>query len=119
VLRILFAARRARAPLPDLLIEDIGDHIVEGGSFASYSRLPGGPSRTTLRRWHRRDPAFAREVATACEWREDWLAGQVLDAAQRTPPRPIREVERAIGALKRKLVRLRHRPGAAHRRREG
>lgn len=115
VMRVLLAARRGRAPLPEVLVEDITEHIVEGGSFASYSRLPDGPSRTTLRRWHRRDPAFARQVASACEWRDEWLADQVLDVAMRKPPGPIREAERAIGQLKRQIVRLRHRPGAVHR----
>jgi hypothetical protein len=118
VLRMLFAARRTAGPrVPEWQVEDVVDHIVEGGSFASYSRLPDGPTRTTLRRWFRRDRDFAREVTRACECREDWYYDQIEMVAQGTPAGPIREMERAVGPLKRHLTRLRHRPGAVHRRR--
>jgi hypothetical protein len=117
VLKMMFAARRARVrPVPAWRIEAIVDHIVEGGSFASYSRLPGGPSRTTLRQWLR-DPAFARAVAGACEDREAWYEDQILMAGDAARGASVRTLERRVGALKRQLVRLRHRPGAVHRRR--
>jgi hypothetical protein len=110
VLRMIFAARRAAIkPVPEVFVEEVVDHIVEGGSFLSFSRIPGAPAYTTLRRWMR-DPSFAAEVAEACEWREEWLWGQVEDIAMRTPPGPIRQMERAIGPLKRQIVRLRNRP---------
>ena len=114
VLRWLLVARRGRTPVAEPWVEDIVDHIVEGGSFASYCR-DGGPSRTTLRRWHRRDPAFAREVEKACEGREEWLAEQVLAAASSTQGEPVAAREQAVAALKRQVARLRHRPGTAHR----
>lgn len=120
VLRMVFAGARARRAaayrVPQWLSEDICEHIVTGGSFASYCRA-GGPSRTTLRRWVRVDPAFAAEVARACELRDDWLHEQVIDIAMRTPPGPIAQMNRAIGPLLRQMTRLRHRPGAAHRKR--
>ena len=118
VLQMIFAAWRTRRPsaalMRELLTEEIVDHIIEGGSFASYSRLPGGPSRTTLRRWLRADPDFAAAVARACDFREDWYYEQIYEIAQRTPPGPVREMNRAVGPLLRHLVRLRHRPGAKH-----
>nr|MEA2797302.1 hypothetical protein [Phenylobacterium sp.] len=119
VLRMIFAAwRRRPAPVPAAVVEEIVDHIVEGGSFASFSRLPGGPSRVTLRRWLRGDRDFAAAVAQACEDREEWYEDQILMTAERTPSGPQRDRERSIGRLKRHLVRLRHRPGAVHVRRK-
>jgi hypothetical protein len=115
VLRMMFSAQRAAAkPVPELLVEEIVDHIVEGGSFASFSRLPGGPSRTTLRRWLR-DRDFAAAVAHACEFREEWYYDHIQMIAQSTPPGPLKEMNRSVGPLLRHLVRLRHRPGAVHR----
>ena len=119
VLREIFAAwRRRPAPVPAPVVEEIVDHIVEGGSFASFSRLPRGPSRVTLRRWLRGDRDFAAAVAQACEDREEWYEDQILMTAQSTPPGPQRDRERGVGRLKRHLVRLRHRPGAVHVRRK-
>jgi len=110
VLRMMIAAKRAQAPpVPEVLVEDVVEHIVTGGTFLSYSRQPDGPAYNTLRRWMR-DPHFAREVAKACEWREEWYRDQIEMVAGRTPPGPIRQMERAIGPLKRQIVRLRHRP---------
>lgn len=106
---LIAAKRRAGPPVPEALRDDVVDHIVEGGTFRSYSDQPGGPAFNTLRRWMR-DPDFAREVARACEWREEWCQDQIEMTAERTPPGPIREMERAIGPLKRHIVRLRHRP---------
>jgi hypothetical protein len=117
VLRMIFAACRRRPArgwrVPDLISEEICEHIAEGGSFASYCR-EGGPSRTTLRRWHCTDPEFAAAVADACEWRDEWLHEQVIATAERTPPGPVAEMNRAIGPLLRHMTRLRHRPGAVH-----
>jgi hypothetical protein len=106
----VLAARRQRGwTVPEILVDDVTHHIVMGGSFLSYSRQPGGPSQGTLRRWMR-DPAFARAVAQACEIREDLLYDQICDVAETVPPGPIREMERAIGPLKRRIVTLRNRP---------
>jgi hypothetical protein len=119
VLRMIFAARLTLGPRVDeLLVEDIADHIVDGGSFASYCRA-GGPSRGTLRRWYRADGGFARAVDAACERREEMLDFELWLAAERVPPGPVREMTRAVAPITRAIVRLRHRPGAAHRRRAG
>jgi hypothetical protein len=119
VLRMMFSARRAMGPrVHELLVEDIVDHIVGGGSFASYCRA-GGPSRTTLRRWYRADGGFARAVDAACERREELLDFKLWLAAERVPPGPVKEMNRAVGPITRTIVRLRHRPGAVHRNRGG
>lgn len=122
VLRMIFAACRylhnSGFRVPADLSEAMCDVIVEGGSFASLSRMPQGPARATLRLWHRADPVFAAAVAWACEARDDFLHEQVCEVAERTPPGPIREMNRAVGPLLRQMVRLRHRPGAVHVKRE-
>jgi len=117
VLRMVMAARR-RAPrrVPEPRAREIVEHIIEGGSFATFSRRPGGPSRATLRRWLR-DRRFAAEVAWACEAREDWYNDRIQMVAETTPLGPLREMKAALGPLLRQLTRLRHRPGATHRRR--
>jgi hypothetical protein len=117
VLKMIFAAWRAgrwaAEPVPDVLVEEIVEHIMFGGSFASYCRA-GGPSRATLRRWNAKDPAFAAQVAQACELREEWLHDQVVDILTSAPPGPLREMKRSVGPLLRHMTRLRHRPGAVH-----
>lgn len=118
VLKMLFSARRAMGRrVPEDVLEDVFEHIVEGGSFASYSRLPGGPSRTTLRAWFRRDAAFAQVVRQACVFREEWYEDRILMAAEGGAAGALGERARTIGSLKRDLARLRHRPGAKHRKR--
>jgi hypothetical protein len=120
VLKMILAARRAAGPrVHELLVEEIVDHIVDGGSFASYSRLAGGPARGTLRRWYRSDGAFARAVDAACERREEMLDFELWLTAERVPPGPVREMNRAVAPITRSIARLRHRPGAAHVRRGG
>jgi hypothetical protein len=115
VLRMIASARRwAVAPVPEPVVDRVVSHIVEGGSLASFSRLPGAPSQGKLRRW-RRDPNFARKVARACEWREEWYRDQILMAAQDAAPGTAKETQRRIGALKRHLGRLCHRPGPVRR----
>jgi hypothetical protein len=110
VMRRIFAARRVAAkPVPESLVQEIVEHIIEGGSFASFSRLPGAPSPGTLRRWLR-DPHFAEEVARACEFRKEWCHDQILMISERTAPGPAQEKARAIGRLKRQLARLRNPP---------
>lgn len=117
-LRMMFAGwRGARARtrrVPKALAGAIGMHIALGGSFASWSRKTG-VSRTTLRRWHRADAAFAAEVAKACDFRDWMLQDQALDLALHGGHRTVRELNRAVGPMRRRIARLRHRPGAAHR----
>lgn len=115
VLRVIASVRRrAVAPVPEPIVRRVVSHIVEGGSLASFSRLRGAPSQGMLRRW-RRDPGFAREVARACDWREEWYHDQILMAAQDATPQTACEIQRRIGALKRHLGRLHHRPGPVRR----
>lgn len=117
-------ARRWRREQPDFdqalraIVAALLDHIVEGGSFASFARLPGTPCRRTLTHWLR-DPAFAQAVAMACDDREagyrDRIAALALDMPQATR----RDLTRAAAPLSRHLARLAHRPGTPHRRRDG
>ncbi|MDB5423481.1 MAG: hypothetical protein JWQ29_897, partial [Phenylobacterium sp.] len=121
MLRMIFAqwrARRyaARGCTPELA-EAILGRIVEGASFASLGREPAMPSRQTLRQWVRVRRDFAAEVARACELREEWLHDEVVHIALRMPPGSVTAGKRAIGPLLRQMVRLRHRPGAVHRKR--
>ena len=111
VLRMIVAARRRAPPaVPVSQARAVVAHIIEGGSFASFSRLPGAPSEGVLRRWMR-DPHFAEQVTRACEFREDWYEDQILLIAERTSG-SIREMERATAPLRLQLARLRRRPGA-------
>lgn len=58
-------------------------------------------------------------MARACEVRQTLIQLEIMMVADTTPPGPLREMNRATAPLTRKLVRLRHRPGAVHRRRGG
>lgn len=113
---MISARRRAVKPVPEAMVEAVVAHIVEGGSFASFGRLPGRPTPQTLGRWLR-DPNFAAAMAQACDWREDWYHDQIEEILERTPPGPLREMKRAVAPLRQQLARLRHRPGATHRKR--
>jgi len=118
-LRVVFAVARrqqgARVGCTPGLTDRIVDRIVEGGSFASIGREPGMPSRQTLRRWVRVRPEFAEAVAWACDAREDWYHDQIQMIAEEATPGTAKETRRRMGPLLRQLVRLRHRPGAVHR----
>ena len=120
VLKMLIAAhRRARGAAPGCtseMTDKVVARIVEGGSFASVGREPGMPSRQTLRRWMRVRPEFAKAVAWACHHREDWYRDQIALIAESATPGKV--ARRRMGPLLRQLVRLRHRPGAVHRKRE-
>lgn len=120
VLRWYFAAWRKKRGRDHGLTPEVGDavfdRIVEGGSFASIGREPGMPSRQTLRRWNAVHPAFAETVALACEYREDWFDDQIEEVGRGCGS--MTAAKRATGQLRRQLVRLRHRPGAVHRRRK-
>jgi hypothetical protein len=114
---VLAAARARRArTIPTELAAFVVDWIKDGESFASLARK-GFASRTTLRRWYRADADFARAVDEACWDREEDLEFQLWIAAERIPPGPPREMTRQIAPFTREIARLRHRPGAVHRRR--
>jgi hypothetical protein len=75
------------------------------------------PSRQTLRRWMRVRPEFAKAVAWACHHREDWYHERITLIAETATPGNLKAARRQMGPLLRQLVRLRHRPGAVHRKR--
>jgi hypothetical protein len=121
VLKNLFAARRRRAGIrvgctPELT-DQVVEHLVMGGSFNSLGREPGMPSRQTLRHWVRVRPEFAKAVAWACDQREDWFLDQIQLIADEAVPGDLARARAQIAPLRRQLARLRHRPGAVHRRR--
>ena len=116
VLRMMFAVRRKRGlPVPQDRVKEVLDHIVEGGSFASFGRGSDGVSRQTLRHWFARDRKFAQAVRQACDWREEWYLDQISMTSERGAPGSAAERARAVVRLKQHLGRLRHRPGALHR----
>jgi hypothetical protein len=88
----------------------IADEIRQGASLASLGRRPDMPCTTTLYAWVRRRPAFAAEIAQACEDREDWFTDQVMMLAD--GPGEMKGRYRQIAALKYRLGRLQNRPGA-------
>lgn len=98
------------------LTQVIADEIRMGESLASLGRRPDMPCASTLYSWIRKQPAFAAEVAQACEDREDWFTDQVMMLAD--GPGPFAERYRQIAELKRRLGRLQHRPGAKRARAE-
>lgn len=98
------------------LTELIADEIRQGESLSSLGRRPDLPCATTLYAWVRKQPAFAAQIAQACEDREDWFTDQVMMLAD--GPGPFAERYRQIAALKRRLGRLQHRPGARRARQE-
>ena len=130
VLKMIFAAWRSRGAgvasgrgpgpgrVPAVVREAVCGAIEDGGSFASLAR-DGFASRATLRRWYRVDGDFAQAVDRACALREDALDFELWVAAEGVPPGPVKEMNRAVAPITRSIARLRHRPGAVHRRREG
>src|SRR5689334_9430300 len=91
----------------------IVDHILTGGSLASYARRRGAPCRNTLYEWMQRDAAFAAQVAEACEHREDWYLEQQFEAERRAlaTATSMRAVRKAGAPYARQMARLKNRPG--------
>jgi transposase-like protein len=129
VLKMIFAAWRSRGGglaggsrrarrVPEAVRGAVCEAIEDGGSFASLAR-DGFASRATLRRWYRADPDFAEAVDGACAEREATLDFELWLAAEQVPPGPVKEMNRAVAPITRAIARLRHRPGAVHRRRGG
>ena len=119
---LIRAGKRRRSAAPGCtpqMVDEIVRRIVEGASFASLGRQADMPSRQTLRRWLRARPDFAQAVARACEDREDWYNDQLVLIAEAAGAGPggLAAAKRRGAPLARQLARLRHRPGAAHRRR--
>lgn len=110
--------RRMHAPggCTPALTQAIADEIRQGESLSSLSRRPGMPCASTLYAWVRKQPAFAAEIAQACEDREDWFTDQVMMLAD--GPGEMKARYRQIAALKYRLGRLQYRPGAKRARAE-
>jgi hypothetical protein len=137
VLRTIFAAWRSRGSglgrgrvggpaggsgrgggVPESVRQAVCETIEDGGSFASLAR-EGFASRATLRHWYRADARFAEAVDDACARREEALDFELWVAAEQVPTGPVKEMTRAVAPIIRRIARLRHRPGAVHRRRAG
>lgn len=111
-----WARKRARERLySEEMKEAVLSRIVMGGSFNTIGREPGMPCRRTLAQWMRAHADFAQDVAIACEQREDWYADRVFEIGMAAAP----GAARAMGPLKRQLVRLRNRPGRKLRKDRG
>lgn len=68
---------------------------------------------TPPRQFH--EATWTGGVAQACEHREDWYDDQIQLIAEDATPGTLTATKRRMGPLLRQLVRLRHRPGAVHR----
>lgn len=102
------AARRRLTPE---LTEAILGGIVEGESLAGLGRRPDMPSAATLYGWVARDREFAREIAQACDHREDWYRDQLVEIADQAGSLGVAEARRRMAPLLRRLGRLTKRPG--------
>ncbi|MDO9430079.1 MAG: hypothetical protein Q7T84_02135 [Phenylobacterium sp.] len=119
-LRIAIRIGRRRARMSGgctpALTQLIADEIRQGESLSSLGRRPDMPCAATLYAWVRKQPAFAAEIAQACDDREDWFTDQVMMLAD--GPGELKDRYRQIAALKYRLGRLQNRPGAKRARAE-
>jgi hypothetical protein len=99
------------------LIEAILDGIVEGESLASLGRRPDMPCAGTLYNWVASDAAFAREVALACDHREDWYDDQFALLVEAGGPATLEAWRERIAPLRARHARLQNRPGRKWRNR--
>lgn len=106
---------RAEALCDTGITEQIGRRIAEGASLHSLGREAGMPGLTTLYKWVRDRPAFAEEVAQACEFRDWVLSDQALATAERLATADLPTARRAVGAINRKLGQLNPHPGQRRR----
>jgi hypothetical protein len=93
------------------VLEPLLDGIVSGGSLHSLGGEDGLPHRDTLYRWAARSPDFAREIAQACDHREDWYTDQLQLIAEEAQHIGADEARRRMAPLRRQLGRLSQRPG--------
>ena len=106
------AGRRARRrEPPKALAEEIGERIVRGASLRSLGAEPDMPCAATLYAWVKRWPAFAAEVARACDWREEFLNDQMIDIAERNGPFALAATKREAAPLQLRVNQLAKRPG--------
>ncbi len=106
------AGRRARITARMAAVLDpLRDGIIQGGSLASLGGRHGLPVRNTLYRWVAGSPDFARQIAQACEHREDWYADQILMIGDDAHRLGATEARRRMAPLSRQAGRLKTRPG--------
>jgi hypothetical protein len=112
-LRVNMAAgRRARAPARMAAALDTLRHgIIQGESLQSLAGRDGLPCRATLYNWTARSPDFAREIAQACDHREDWYTDQLQILADEAEHIGLAEARRRAAPIIRRLGQLRARPG--------
>lgn len=108
---------RAEAACSPTITDRVGRRIADGASLSSLGRDPDMPSPTTLYKWVRDRPAFAQEVARACEFRDWMLSDQACAIAERLAAADLQTARRGVGAIHKRLGQLNPHPGA--RRREG
>ncbi len=104
------------ARLTPELIEAIGDRIAQGASLRSLASEDWTPCATTLYRWVAISPAFAREVATSCHWREVMLNELMYDISVRNGPFGLARTRREAQPLQLLANQLAKRPGWRRRR---
>lgn len=108
-------ARTAAACTPEIT-KRVASRIAGGASLHSLSHEPGMPNLTALYRWVRTQPAFAAEIAEACEFRDWMLAEQASEIAETLAPVDLKAARRAVSAINKKLGQLSPHPGARKRR---
>lgn len=78
--------KRGRQPDYSEKIADlICSHIASGGSMSSWCRRGGNPSLTSVYKWLRRYPEFAKNYAIAREDRADTHADEITAISDQTP----------------------------------
>lgn len=87
----------------------LGADIAAGGSLRSLAGKKGRPSESTLYRWAARSPDFTREIAIACDARQDLLFDRMLHIIQTAPSTA--EARRRVAPISRQATRLQNRPG--------
>jgi hypothetical protein len=116
-LRMAMAAGRlARGRAAPARMDEIGERIAMGASLRSLAaeagaRERGMPSAGTLYAWVRRKPAFAAEVAQACDWREIFLNDRMIDICERNGPFGLAATKREAAPLQLRVNQLVKRPG--------
>jgi hypothetical protein len=103
--------RRARWRGSPELMAEVCDRIVLGASLRSLGAEPDMPSAGMLYAWVRRWPEFAREVAKACDWREEVLNDRMIDICQRNGPFGLAATKRQAAPLQLRVNQLSKRPG--------
>ncbi|MGH6964588.1 MAG: hypothetical protein ACREE0_08880 [Phenylobacterium sp.] len=106
------AGRRGRVPARiAAALDRLCAGIVQGGSFSSLGGRDGLPTKVTLYKWAARSPDFARDIAQACDQREDWYTDQLQMIADGAAALGPAEVRRRSAPILRQLGRLTKRPG--------